>query len=67
MEDVELDNLGKIKLTNIPIKYFRTLTRILSQAPRLGEHNGEILTEILNYSTQKRDDFVKYGVLYLVS
>ena len=60
----EHDNFEKIKLTNILIKYFRTLTRILSLASGLGEHNSEILIEILNYSTQKIDDLVKYGVLY---
>lgn len=46
---VETDDeqLGKTKQIGIPIKLSRTPGQIRSQAPRLGEHNDEILNQLM--------------------
>lgn len=55
---------GKIRLTNNPIKFSETPAEIRSHAPRLGQHNSEILSELLSYSEEYITILTKNCVLY---
>jgi CoA:oxalate CoA-transferase len=52
---IELDHptLGKVKTTGFPIKFSNTPGKIDNIEPELGQHNEEILTELLGYSAEE--------------
>jgi len=52
---VELDHkdLGRWKYVPLPVQFERTPVRIYSCAPEIGEHNREILQELLGYSAEQ--------------
>ena len=45
-EDIEHPIGGKVSITNVPIKFSKTPTKIERHSPLLGEHNEEILMNI---------------------
>lgn len=45
--------IGTLRLAGIPIKYSETPGTIRHHPPLLGEHTGEVLTDVLGYSPDK--------------
>jgi crotonobetainyl-CoA:carnitine CoA-transferase CaiB-like acyl-CoA transferase len=62
---VELDHAkaGKIKLINFPIKFSKTQPTLKKPAPILGQHNKQILTELMGYSEDKIKDLMLKGII----
>jgi crotonobetainyl-CoA:carnitine CoA-transferase CaiB-like acyl-CoA transferase len=56
---------GKLKITNTPIKLSETPARIKTTAPSLGEHNYEILMNILGFTKEKIDELIESKVMYM--
>lgn len=54
---------GTIPLTGFPYKLSRTPAEIHHPPPRLGEHNREILGEILGFSAVEIDSLMEQGVI----
>lgn len=54
---------GSIPLTGFPYKLSRTPAEIHAPPPLLGEHNQEILTEVLDYSVEEVADFKARGII----
>jgi len=48
--------VGSVKISSFPVKFSETPASYVRPAPLLGEHNEEILTEILGYS---KDEIIK--------
>jgi CoA:oxalate CoA-transferase len=61
--DVPDPILGTVKLVGPPFKMSGNHVPVASPAPLLGEHNLEILREVLGYSDQKVADLQAEGVL----
>jgi crotonobetainyl-CoA:carnitine CoA-transferase CaiB-like acyl-CoA transferase len=59
----EHSSAGQIPLTGFPYKLSRTPAENHYPPPMLGEHNLEILSEILDYSQEDIDDFKERGVI----
>ena len=53
--DHEVDDpvLGRIDVVNSSIKYANSEARVRGPAPMLGEHNAEVLAEVLGYSKER--------------
>jgi crotonobetainyl-CoA:carnitine CoA-transferase CaiB-like acyl-CoA transferase len=60
---VEDPTAGTIPLTGFPYKLSRTPAVIHHTPPRLGEHNLEILVDLLGYSPDQADTFQEQGVI----
>ena len=54
---------GKIKLINFPLKFSETQPVLKTPAPLLGQHNKEVLSELLEYDAEKIQDLMKKGVI----
>lgn len=50
---VEHKNAGQVKVVNFPVKFSKTPGMVKSAAPVIGQHNKEILGDILGYSEEK--------------
>ena len=55
--------LGRIDVVNSSIKYLNSEARVRGPAPMLGEHNAEVLAEVLGYSKEKIAALREKGVL----
>jgi len=55
--------LGRIEVVNSSIKYSNSDARVRGPAPMLGEHNVEVLREVLGYSSEKIAALRDSGVL----
>ena len=55
--------LGRIDVMNSSIKYLNSEARVRGPAPMLGEHNAEVLREVLGYSNEKIAALRDKGVL----
>jgi glutaryl-CoA transferase len=56
--ETEHPTIGALRLAGIPVKYSETPGTIRRHPPLLGEHNAEVLTEVLGYSP---DDIAGLG------
>ena len=65
---VELDQptFGKVKVVNSPFHFFETASKAKGHAPRLGEHNEEVLTTLIGYSTEHINKLYKEEILYKI-
>jgi len=61
--DIEHPRLGKIKVINFPVKFSETPGEVHSAAPLLGQHNREILKNILDYVDDEIDLLEKEGAI----
>jgi succinate--hydroxymethylglutarate CoA-transferase len=61
--EVEHPTIGTLKLAGIPIKYSETPGSIRSHPPLLGEHTDEVLTEVLEYDSEKIGELRESGVV----
>jgi crotonobetainyl-CoA:carnitine CoA-transferase CaiB-like acyl-CoA transferase len=62
---LEIDDpvAGLVKLVGPPIKMSGQMTPIARPAPRLGEHNEELLRDVLGYTPEQIHDLSETGVL----
>jgi crotonobetainyl-CoA:carnitine CoA-transferase CaiB-like acyl-CoA transferase len=54
---------GRIPLIGFPYKLSRTPPAIHQPPPCLGEHNREVLIELLGYSEEQVEEFQETGVI----
>ena len=54
--------LGKVRINNCPIKYSGAETDIKGPAPLLGEHNRDIMCNILGYSEEQFKELEGKGI-----
>ncbi len=63
VQEVEHSSAGKISLTGFPYKLSRTPAEIHQAPPRLGEHNQEILVDLLGYSLAEMNEMGEKGII----
>jgi crotonobetainyl-CoA:carnitine CoA-transferase CaiB-like acyl-CoA transferase len=51
--ELEHETLGKVKVRNCPIEMSKTPAKVKVEAPELGQHTEEILSETLGYSWEE--------------
>jgi crotonobetainyl-CoA:carnitine CoA-transferase CaiB-like acyl-CoA transferase len=56
--------LGPVTMAGSPLKLSETPAGIRGYAPFLGEHNREVLSEVLGCSAEQIDDLYRQDVLY---
>jgi CoA:oxalate CoA-transferase len=61
--EVEHPTAGKVRSPGFPVKLSKSPASIRFPAPQLGEHNEEVLTELLGYTKEQVAEFKKAGVL----
>ncbi|SES91723.1 CaiB/BaiF CoA transferase family protein [Kosakonia radicincitans] len=61
--DIEHPVAGKITMTGNQVKFSNNKTSIRMPAPTLGQHNHEILKELLNYSDAEIEQLINDGIL----
>ena len=61
--EVEHPKAGTIKVTNFPVKFSETPGEISTATPLLGQHNEEILSTVLGYTTEQIHKLEKQGVI----
>jgi CoA:oxalate CoA-transferase len=62
---IELDQpqYGKVRIAGFPIKFSETPIRIFTPAPLLGQHNEEILTDLLGFTKEQCEELKRSGVI----
>jgi crotonobetainyl-CoA:carnitine CoA-transferase CaiB-like acyl-CoA transferase len=60
---VEHPEAGVIRFPNFPLKFSESPTEISRAAPLLGQHNVEVLTELLGYDEEKLAELRSDGVI----
>lgn len=60
---VDHPKLGIIKVMNFPVKLSETPGEVKTAAPTLGQHNREILIDVLEYSVEEVEELEKDGVI----
>jgi len=63
MVEIEHKTAGKIKEPQHPVKYSVTPATVRMAAPVLGEHNDEVLRELLGYTQAQCDQLRQEGVI----
>jgi crotonobetainyl-CoA:carnitine CoA-transferase CaiB-like acyl-CoA transferase len=58
---------GKVRLPNLPFHFSKADVSPRRPAPLLGQHNREVLREVLGYSEEQVASLVGAGVLYAES
>jgi len=61
--EVEHPSAGKVPLTGFPYKLSRTPAKIQHHPPDLGEHNLEILVDLLDFNPEQVADFKEKGII----
>ena len=63
VREVEHPHYGKVKVVGPPATFSESAIGIQSPPPLLGEHNQEILTQLLGYSDEEVQDLKERGVI----
>ncbi len=63
VQEVEHSSAGLVSLTGFPYKLSRTPAEIHQAPPTLGEHNREILVDLLGYSSGEYQELQEKGVI----
>jgi crotonobetainyl-CoA:carnitine CoA-transferase CaiB-like acyl-CoA transferase len=63
IQQAEHSTAGSIPLTGFPYKLSRTPAEIYHSPPALGEHNLEILVDLLEYNQDQVEYFQNKGVI----
>ena len=63
IQEMEHPTAGKVRSPGFPVKMSRTPGTVRLPAPQLGQHNEEVLTQLLGYSKEQVADFRKAGVI----
>ncbi len=61
--EVEHPRAGKIKVVNFPVKFSETPGEVKTACPLLGQHNREILSELMGYDDEKIKELMQNGVI----
>jgi CoA:oxalate CoA-transferase len=61
--EVEHPTAGKVRSPGFPVRLSKSPATVRFPAPQLGEHNEEVLTELLGYSKKQVAEFKSTGVL----
>jgi CoA:oxalate CoA-transferase len=54
---LEHPKAGTVRGPNFPVKFSKTPAEVRRPAPLLGQHNEEVLTELLGYRKEEVDEF----------
>ena len=62
---IEIDHpqIGKMKVNGNPVKLMDMMPRINCPAPTLGQHNEEILKEMLNYTDEQVKELIAQNII----
>lgn len=63
VQEVQHSSAGKVSLTGFPYKLSRTPVETHHPPPLLGEHNREILVDLLGYSQTEMDQMREKGII----
>jgi CoA:oxalate CoA-transferase len=63
IQEMEHLTAGKVRTPGFPVKLSRSPASIRRPAPQLGEHNEEILTQLLGYTKEEVASLRKTGVI----
>jgi len=63
VQEAQHSSAGKVPLTGFPYKFSRTPAETHHPPPLLGEHNREILVDLLGYSQKEMDQMGEKGVI----
>lgn len=63
VQEVEHPSIGKVKQVAPAVSFSTSQNEIRSHPPLLGEHTEYVLSEILKYSKEKVQEFIKQGVV----
>ncbi len=61
--EIEHPTAGKVRSPGFPVKLSKSPATVRMPAPQLGEHNEEVLTELLGYTKGQITELKKAGVL----
>ncbi len=61
--EVQHPLLGSIPVVNTPFALSEARRQLQGPAPQLGQHNGEVLTRVLGYSTREVEQLTQIGVI----
>lgn len=61
--EVEHPKAGKVKVPNFPVKFSESPGEIVASAPLLGQHNKEIMINLLRYSEEEVEQLRQNGVI----
>ena len=64
VRDVDVPKRGKVKVLNTPFRFSHTESGLRGNFPRLGEHNNEILTSLLDYSAEELAQLREERIIY---
>lgn len=56
-------DIGEVRVEGIPLRCSKTPWRIASAAPRLGQHNREVLVDLLGHTEEELNDWAQRGVI----
>jgi crotonobetainyl-CoA:carnitine CoA-transferase CaiB-like acyl-CoA transferase len=56
-------DIGEVRVEGIPMRCSVTPWQITSAAPRLGQHNRDVLVDLLGHSEAELDDWAQRGVI----
>ncbi|MFV1366776.1 CoA transferase [Mycolicibacterium elephantis] len=56
-------DMGEVRVEGIPMRCSATPWQITSAAPRLGQHNREVLVDLLGHSEAELDDWAQRGAI----
>jgi CoA:oxalate CoA-transferase len=63
IQEMEHPTAGKVRSPGFPVKMSKTPGTARLPAPQLGQHNEEVLTQLLGYTKEQVADFRKAGVI----
>ena len=61
--EIDHSAMGKVRVDGQPVHFSRTDWDIHRGGPCLGEHNAQVLTELLGYSAEQVEQFRAEGVI----
>jgi benzylsuccinate CoA-transferase BbsF subunit len=56
-------DIGDVRVEGMPMRFSATPWQITSAAPRVGQHNSEVLKDLLGHSDAELDDWTRRGVI----
>jgi crotonobetainyl-CoA:carnitine CoA-transferase CaiB-like acyl-CoA transferase len=61
--DIEQPGAGKVRLPKAPFRFSDAAVEIQGHAPLMGEHNEQILRDVLHYTPERIEELTRAGVL----
>ncbi|MFQ6077447.1 MAG: CaiB/BaiF CoA transferase family protein, partial [Candidatus Bathyarchaeia archaeon] len=61
--EVDVQDVGRVKMPNFPLKFSRTPASIYGPAPKMGQHTEEVLTTLLGYTREEVAELRKERVI----